>query len=105
MFKVNSRNTRTRCETFSKLTIKAPEGRLWRRSGVFIVNFETYFTPCSIVSAGKFEHVNADWDGAKKKFCYPAILKQLLKQTLQGMFLAILMTETASENYSNYSKK
>ena len=24
----------------SKLTIKAPERRLWRRSGVFIVNFQ-----------------------------------------------------------------
>ena len=33
MFKVNNRNTRTRCEICSKLTIK-------RRSGVFIVNFE-----------------------------------------------------------------
>ena len=25
MFKVNNRNTRTRCEIFSKLTIKTPE--------------------------------------------------------------------------------
>ena len=40
MFKVNNRNTRTRCEICSKLTIKAPEQRQWRRSGVFIVNFE-----------------------------------------------------------------
>ena len=28
MFKVNSRNTRTRCEICSKLTIKTPERRL-----------------------------------------------------------------------------
>ena len=40
MFKVNNRNTRTRCEICSKLTIKTPEGRHWRRSGVFSVNFE-----------------------------------------------------------------
>ena len=40
MFKVNNRNTRTRCEICSKLTIKTPEGRHWRRSGVIIVNFE-----------------------------------------------------------------
>ena len=40
MFKVNSRNTRTRCEVCSKLTIKTPEWRKWRCSGVFIVNFE-----------------------------------------------------------------
>ena len=39
MFKVNNRNTRTRCEICSKLTIKTPERRQ-RRSGVFIVNFE-----------------------------------------------------------------
>ena len=43
MFKVNKRNTRTRCEIFSKLTMKTTEFRHWRhqrRSGVFIVNFE-----------------------------------------------------------------
>ena len=40
MFKVNNRNTRKRCEICSKLTIKTPEQRQWRRSGVFIVNFE-----------------------------------------------------------------
>ena len=36
----NNRNTRTRCEICSKLTIKTPKQRHWRRSGVFIVNFE-----------------------------------------------------------------
>ena len=40
IFKVNNRNTRTRCEICSKLTIKTPERRQWRRSVVFIVNFE-----------------------------------------------------------------
>ena len=40
MFKVNNRNTRTRCEICSKLTIKTPERRHWRSSDVFIVNFE-----------------------------------------------------------------
>ena len=39
LLKVNTRNTRTRCEICSKLTIKTPERR-WHRSGVFIVNFE-----------------------------------------------------------------
>ena len=37
MFKVNNRNTRTRCEICSKLKIKIPERRQWRRSSV---NFE-----------------------------------------------------------------
>ena len=42
MFKVNNRNTRTKCEICSKLTIKTPERRQWRLycPGVFIVNFE-----------------------------------------------------------------
>ena len=40
LFKVNNRNTRTRCEIYSKLTIKTPERRQWRRFGVSIVNFE-----------------------------------------------------------------
>ena len=37
MFKVDNKNTRTRCEICSKLTIKTLEPR---HSGVFIVNFE-----------------------------------------------------------------
>ena len=40
LLKVNNRNTRTRCEICSKLTIKTLEWRHWRLSGVFIVNFE-----------------------------------------------------------------
>ena len=38
MFKANKRNTRTRCEKSSKLTIKIPQRRHWRHPGVF--NFE-----------------------------------------------------------------
>ena len=45
MFKVNNRNTRTRSEIFSKLTIKIPERRL----------------ACSSVSIVNFEQVNAGW--------------------------------------------
>ena len=40
MFKVNNRNTRTRCEICSKLTIKTLKRRQWRRFDVFFVNFE-----------------------------------------------------------------
>ena len=58
MFKVNNRNTRTRC--FFILTIKTPERRRWRRSGVFIVNFKHISRLCSSVSIVNFEHVNAD---------------------------------------------
>ena len=40
LLKVNNRNTRTKCEICSKITIKIPERGQWRRSGIFIVNFE-----------------------------------------------------------------
>ena len=40
MFKVNNRNTRTRCELFYKLTIKAAKRSHWIRCDVFFVNSE-----------------------------------------------------------------
>ena len=40
--------------------MKSPEGREWRRSGVFIVNFEHMSHICSSVSSVNFEQVNAD---------------------------------------------
>ena len=61
LLKVNNRNTRTRCEICSKLTIKTPERHQWCRSGVFVVNFEHI----SHLVQGfhvDFEQVNARWD-------------------------------------------
>ena len=40
LFIVNNRNTKTKCQICSKLTIKTPKQRHWWRSHVFIVNFE-----------------------------------------------------------------
>ena len=40
LLKVSNRNTRKKCEICSKLTIKTPEWRQWRPSGVFIIKFE-----------------------------------------------------------------
>ena len=40
LFKVKHRNTRKRCKTCSKLTIKTPKRRQRRLSGVFVVSFE-----------------------------------------------------------------
>ena len=40
LFKISNRNTSTRCEICSKLTIKTPERYHWRCSSVFMVNFE-----------------------------------------------------------------
>ena len=66
MSKVNNRNTRTRCEICSTLTLKIPERRQWRRSGVSIVNFEQVnaeweeqFPRCSTVFIIDFEQVFA----------------------------------------------
>ena len=53
-------NTRTRCEICSKLTIKTPERRQWRRSGVFIVNFE-HISHLVLVFLYNFEHLIAGW--------------------------------------------
>ena len=42
LLKVNNKNTTKRCEICSKLTIKTPERRQWRFSGVFIVKSEHF---------------------------------------------------------------
>ena len=49
LLKVNNENTRTKCETCSKLIIKTPEQRQWCRSSVFNINFEQIFS-CLCVS-------------------------------------------------------
>ena len=40
MFKVNTRNTRTKCEVYLELAIKTPERRQCHRFSAFIVYFE-----------------------------------------------------------------
>ena len=40
--------------------------RLWRRFGVFIVNFEYISHLCSSVSIVNFEHVIAGWEGIEE---------------------------------------
>ena len=50
-----------RCEICSKLTIKPPERRQWRRFGGFIVNFGHISHLCSSISIVNFEHVIVDW--------------------------------------------
>ena len=51
MLKFNNRNTRTRCEIYSKLTKKTPECSI-----VFTVNF------AYISTIFNFEQVNAGWE-------------------------------------------
>ena len=72
LLKVNNKNIRTKCEIYSKLSIRTPELNHWLRSGLFIINLEhilhlvlvflllgTYFASCSSVSIVNFEKVNA----------------------------------------------
>ena len=48
-------------ETCSKLAKKIPERHHWRRSGVFIANFERNFIYCSGASIDHFEQVNVNY--------------------------------------------
>ena len=54
LFKFNNRNTRTRCEVCSKLTIRTLERRL-----VSLLLILNVFSTFSIVSIVNFEQVNA----------------------------------------------
>ena len=60
VLKVNSKNTRKKSEICSKLTIKTPEQRHWRRSAVFTVNLEHVSHLFSSVSIVDFEQVNVN---------------------------------------------
>ena len=44
MFRVNNRNTTTRCEICSKFTIKTPERCQWRRCGVLLLTLNIFHT-------------------------------------------------------------
>ena len=44
LFKFNIRNTNKRFETCSSLTLKTPELRSWRRSGVFLLTIKLFHT-------------------------------------------------------------
>ena len=49
MLKVNSRNTRARCEICSKLTIKIPERSQCRRFTIIVVNFNKFQISSSVL--------------------------------------------------------
>ena len=70
MPKFLNRNTRTRSEICSKITIKTPERRHEPRCDAFIVNF-TYFTCYSSVSIVDFEQVNVCQEPVLWIYIYP----------------------------------
>ena len=63
VLKVIHRNTGTRCKIWSKLTIKTPEQRHWRRSGVLTVNFDHISQLAIVIS----HHLIASWLRTRRK--------------------------------------
>ena len=66
------------------LTIKTPERRKWRRSGVFIVNFEHISHPFPMFLIVDFEQVNVRW---VMTFILPLILVKRWKLTKIRKFM------------------
>ena len=85
LLKVNNRNTRTRFEICSSLTIKTPE----RRPKITIKTPESLFTPCSSASNVNFEQVNAGWvtpETSNWTRCNKILVFILLHVLLKGCF-------------------
>ena len=62
LFKVNNRNTRKKCEIYSKLTTKTPERPLMTSFMYFYCWLCAHFTSFSSASIVDFEQVNVSWD-------------------------------------------
>ena len=74
LLKVNNRNTRTRCEICSKLRIKTPERRHWRR------------------------HVIASWIKKRKIFC-PRFFYTFPQQLKKEAFVLFCPTMKTTRNF------
>ena len=94
MFKVNNRITKTRCERYSKLTIKTPERHHWRCSGVFIINFE-HISHLVLVflflTLSRYMPI-----GTRLSF------KQLLRKSINGLNSLSYSTHKRSENINSF---
>ena len=62
LLKVNNRNTRTRCEICSRLSIKTSERRQCGRSGVFIVNFKRVIVSWATIDLGTKVSLTIFWN-------------------------------------------
>ena len=78
------------CKLYSKLTIKTPERRHWRRSGVFIVNFNHISHPFFSVSIVNFEQVNVSWFSLNYYFLFRNI-DVLISISMQSKLCGILL--------------
>ena len=88
LLKVKNRNTRTMCEICWKLTIKTPEQRHWRRSGVFIVNFE---------------HVIAGWEIFYGVLHFTLIKKKVISVPTEIMYESLVERDKrSSPNFASW---
>ena len=100
LLKVNNANPRTMCKTCSKLTIKAPERRHWRRSGVFIVNFEQVLHTVLVFLVFDFEKINAIWILTLLKFLFTW---KKLATNFKAYIHYLNITSNISKTASNHS--
>ena len=90
LFQVNNRNTGKRFEICSKLTIKLPKRHYWRRSDVFIVNFEHIshiFLGWLLVAIDDFEQVNVSGEGTHTLWpCQQKPFQSQTQKTLKNVY-------------------
>ena len=83
LLKVNSRNTRTRCEICSKLTIKTSD-----LVSLFLT-LNILITPCSSISTVNFEQEDASWG-----FC-KLVLREIFLHLLFSVFSLLLCFQSS----------
>ena len=86
MLKVNNRNTRTRCEISSKLTIKIPE-----RLVSLLLTMNIYFTSCSSVSIDNFKQINAGWAAEMRVIRNPSKANDTVWKEMTDTILCCLL--------------
>ena len=104
LFKITNRNIRKRWEICSKLIIKTPEWRQWRRSDIFAVNFEHISHLFSSASIVDFKQVNVSKWRVWWKFIhlqvYPlAFCEQLLLKKCEVTRIVSNCNRTRTHNH------
>ena len=97
MFKVNNRDTRTRCEICSKLTIKIPERHQWHRSSILIVNFEHVSHLALFFVVVNFEQVNAACNRHNNRLHHLTTSLCIWRRNYQNLFQKIATEENTWE--------
>ena len=99
MFKVNNRTIYARCEICSKLTIKTPERRHWRRYVVFTVDFE-HISHLVLVSLLLTLSRMATWLGNPPY--HPEILEKFLRR--KADLTIVVESQRLIQNHVKYPR-